>query len=179
MSQNINTTYGNFFLKSRLRHLYRSRSVIINNSCQPISNFNILYLLLDMSSHAMTWQSKTIHQKMFKTKNPTHSFSLKFHPFFLWTPAAQVNCHFSRVIFFYFKLQILWQQVLPVLFHGPILFCMTSFSSAYKEQNKWHGKQRGSFGASYFRPEEKPSNYLCDTDWKKWKLGLAKPCEYT
>lgn len=93
----------NFFLRSRLRHLGRNRSVIIN-SCQHISNFSILYLLLGMISHAMTWQSKTIHQKVFKTKkNPALILTQFPH-------IPSLNSYFSGELFFFPRIIFLIQS---------------------------------------------------------------------
>lgn len=87
MSQNINITHSNIFLKIRLRHLYRNRSVTINNSSQHLCNFKVLYTLLDTISHATTWQSKpgSVENKKNPTKHKkqdTHCLSNSTHSSF-------------------------------------------------------------------------------------------------
>lgn len=176
MSQNINITYSKFFLKSRLKHLFRNRSVIINNSCQHISNLNILYLLLDTISHAMPWQSKTIHQKVFKTKiNPTHL--LKLHPFFLWTPTAQVNCHFSKITFLIPSYKY-YDSKFSLFF-----FMVPSFSvHLFLLHTRSRVNDMGYSGVHLVLPilgQKKSLWIIFRVLTEKWKPDIANPCEYT
>lgn len=98
MSQNIDITHSNIFLKIRLRHLYRNGSVTINNSSQHLCNFNVLYTLLDTIGHAMTWLSKTIHQEVLKTKKSPPNTKNKTLILSQISPILSLNSYCSGVI---------------------------------------------------------------------------------
>lgn len=159
MSQNINITHSNIFLKIRLRHLYRNRSVTINNSSQHLCNFKVLYTLLDTISHATTWQSKPgsveNKKKPHQTQKTRHSLSLKFHPFFLWTPTAQ---ELSKIIFLILSYKY-YDSKFSLFF-----FMVPSISSARNRVNDMGNSKVHLVLLCW--PKEKLSNYLQDTDWK-------------